>query len=187
MELLPLQLPLLLAQPLLAQPSFDGIDGFLPLGRGSVMLDVVFVAMFIVVPALAVSIYLVKRRGRYDLHKKLQLVLAAVLLVAVLLFELDMQFITRWEMRAEPSPYFAEANKWTCPAGISLIIHLSFAVPTLLLWIYVVVQALRKFSNPPGPGPHSAAHARTGWPAAIGMLLTAVTGWIFYWLAFVAT
>jgi hypothetical protein len=174
------QLPLILAQP------FDGIDGFLPLGRGSVMLDVVFLAMFIVVPALAVSIYLVKSRRQYDLHKKLQLALAAVLLVAVLLFELDMQFITTWELRAEPSPYFDKANKWTCPVGISLIVHLSFAVPTLLLWIFVVVQALRKFSHPPKPGPHSHAHARTGWAASIGMLLTAITGWIFYWLAFVA-
>lgn len=177
-----LHLPLLLADP-----SFDGIDGFLPLGRGSVMLDVVFLAMFVVVPALAVSIYLVKSRGNYALHKRLQLVLAAVLLAAVLLFEIDMQFITKWETRAEPSPYFAEANKWTCPAGISLIVHLSFAVPTLLLWIYVVVQALRLFSSPPKPGPHSATHARTGWAASIGMLMTAVTGWIFYWLAFVAT
>lgn len=175
-----------LPPPLFAQPSFDGIDGFLPLGRGSIMLDVVFVAMFVVVPALAASIYLVKVRGRYELHKKLQLVLASVLLVAVLLFELDMQFITRWETRAEPSPYFSEANKWSCPAGISLIVHLCFAVPTLLLWIYVIVQALRLFSRPPKPGPHSAAHARWGWAASIGMLLTAVTGWVFYWLAFVA-
>jgi uncharacterized membrane protein YozB (DUF420 family) len=170
----------------LADPSFDGIGGFLPLGRGSVMLDVVFVAMFVVVPALAASIYLVKVRGRYALHKKLQLVLASVLLVAVLLFEIDMQFITKWETRAEPSPYFAEANKWTCPAGISLLVHLSFAVPTLLLWIYVVVQALRHFSRPPAPGPHSAAHARWAWAASAGMLLTAITGWVFYWLAFVA-
>jgi putative membrane protein len=173
--------------PLLAaDPPFDGIDGFLPLGRGSIMLDVVFLAMFVVVPALAVSIYLVKSRRNFSLHKRLQVVLAAVLLVAVLLFELDMQFITKWETRAEPSPYFAEANKWTCPAGISLIVHLCFAVPTLLLWIYVIVQALRLFSDPPQPGPHSRSHARTGWAASIGMLMTAVTGWIFYWLAFVA-
>ncbi|HEX5103729.1 MAG TPA: DUF420 domain-containing protein [Pirellulaceae bacterium] len=170
----------------LAQTAYGGIDGFLPWGRGSLMLDVVFVAMFVVVPVLAASIYLVKARGRYALHKKLQLTLAAVLLVAVLMFEIDMQFITKWETRAEPSPYFAEANKWTCPAGVSLIVHLSFAIPTLLLWIYVVVQALRNFSRPPAPGPHSTNHARFGWAAAIGMFLTAATGWVFYWMAFVA-
>ena len=171
---------------LLADPSYGGIDGFLPLSRGSLMLDVVFLAMFVVVPALAASIFLVKYRGHYALHKKLQLVLASVLLAAVLLFEIDMQFLTKWETRAEPSPYFDEAHKWTCPAGVALLIHLSFAVPTLFLWIYVVVQALRLFSRPPAPGPHSHAHARWAWAASVGMLMTAVTGWIFFWLAFVA-
>jgi putative membrane protein len=165
--------------------DFRGIHGFLGT-RGSLMLDIVFLAMFVVVPLLAASIYLVKARGRYQLHKRLQLIMAGVLLAAVLLFEIDMR-VTGWEQRAEPSPYFDAANKWSCPAGVSLLVHLSFAVPTLLLWIYVVTQALRKFSRPPAPGPHSAAHVRTGWLAAGGMALTAVTGWIFYWLAFVAT
>jgi len=63
---------------------------------------------------------------------------------------------------------------------------LSFAVPTLVLWIVVVVAALRKFSRPPAPGPHSRWHARWGMIAAVEMLMTAVTGWVFYWLAFVA-
>jgi uncharacterized membrane protein YozB (DUF420 family) len=92
-----------------------------------------------------------------------------------------------WEHRAEPSPYFDVANKWACLAGRALIVHLSFAVPTLLLWIVVVVQALRKFSRPPSPGPHSQWHARWATLAAAGMFMTAATGWIFYWLAFVAT
>jgi hypothetical protein len=150
------------------------------------MLDVVFVAMFIVVPLLAVSIYLVKYRRQYALHKRLQLTMAAVLLVAVLLFELDIR-MNGWEERAGPSPYFNPAHKWTCPAGVSLLIHLSFAVPTLVLWAVVVIQALRNFSRPPVPGPHSRWHARWAMVGAIGMGFTALTGWLFYWLAFVVT
>ena len=169
---------------ILLAESYAGVSGFLG-SRGSLMLDVVFLAMFVVLPLLALSIYLVKIRGKYRLHKMLQLVMAAVLLGAVLLFEIDMR-VNGWEHRAEPSPYFDAGHKWSCPAGISLIVHLCFAVPTLLLWIFVVVQALRNFSRPPAPGAHSAAHARTGWLAASGMALTAATGWIFYWLAFVA-
>jgi putative membrane protein len=168
-------------------PSPLAMDGFLPFGRGSLMLDVVFVTMFVIVPLLAVSLWLVKYRRNYQLHKTLQLTMGSVLLVAVLLFEIDMQLFTEWEQRAEPSPYFDLAHKWSCLAGRSLIIHLCFAVPTLLLWIVVVVQALRKFSRPPTPGPHSQWHARWATLAAIGMFMTAVTGWIFYWLAFVAT
>jgi putative membrane protein len=170
---------------LLAQSVFPGYDGFLP-ARGSLMLDVVFLAMFVVVPVLVVSIWLVRMQRRYQLHKTLQLITASVLLVAVLLFELDIR-LHGWEERAEPSPFFSAAEKWSCPAGISLIVHLSFAVPTLLLWVYVVVQALRKFSRPAAPGPHSRSHARWGWAASVGMLMTAVTGWVFYYLAFVAT
>jgi hypothetical protein len=168
-----------------AAPTYPGISGFLG-SRGSLMLDVVFLAMFVVVPVLVLSIYLVKIRRRYDLHKKLQLVMASVLLVAVLLFELDIR-VNGWEHRAAPSPFFDAAHKWTCPAGISLIIHLSFAVPTLLLWIVVVTRALRNFPRPPQPATHSHWHRRYGWAAALGMLLTALTGWLFYYLAFVAT
>jgi putative membrane protein len=169
-----------------AEPTYPGLGGFVPGARGSLMLDVVFVAMFLVVPLLAISYYLVKGRRQYDLHKRLQLAIAGVLLVAVLLFELDIR-INGWEQRAAPSPYFDPAHKWSCPAGISLLIHLSFAVPSLVLWTIVVVQALRKFSRPPAPGAHSRWHARWATLAAIGMILTAVTGWVFYWLAFIAT
>jgi hypothetical protein len=170
----------------LAENDYPGLGGFLPGSRGSLMLDVVFLAMFVVVPLLITSIYLVKYRRQYSLHKWLQVVMAVVLLVAVILFELDIR-INGWETRAEPSPYFDASRKWTCPAGISLIVHLSFAVPTLVLWIYVVVDAVRKFSRPPAPGPHSRWHAKTGMLAAAGMVLTAITGWLFYWLAFAAT
>ena len=167
--------------------SRGGMPGFVPGSRGSLMLDVVFLAMFLVVPVLLVSVYLVRYRRRYELHKRLQLVLAAVLLVAVALFELDMQLFTQWEDLAVGSPYFDPANKWGSTVGISLIVHLSFAVPTFALWIAVVVQALRKFERPARPGAHSRWHARFGMLAAIGMALTGITGWVFYWLAFVAT
>jgi hypothetical protein len=168
-----------------AESVYPGINGFLST-RGSLMLDVVFLAMFVVVPILALSIYLVKFRGRYSWHKMLQLAMASVLLVTVVLFEIDMR-LNDWTKRAIESPYFDPAHKWTCPAGVSLLIHLSFAVPTLLLWGLVVVRALRNFSQPPTPGPHSRWHARWGMTAAVGMLLTAATGWVFYWMAFVAT
>lgn len=159
------------------------MDGFLGT-RGSLMLDVVFVALFAVVPVLGWSVWLVKRRRNYELHKRVQLVLAVVLLVTVGLFELDMRVFTDWEERAAASPYYA-AEGWS-PVWISLTVHLVFAIPTLLLWIYVVVAALRRFPSPAAPSLHSSSHRRNGQLAAWGMVLTAVTGWVFYWLAFVA-
>lgn len=162
-----------------------GMDGFLPGARGSLMLDAVVVAMLVVVPLLATSIWLVKKRRNYRLHKLLQLTMASVLLGAVLLFELDIR-LHGWMHRAAASPFFDSQAPWRSPAGISLIVHLFFAVPTVLLWAAVVGLALRHFGQDPHPGPHSRWHVPLGWAAAIGMGLTAVTGWVFYWLAFVA-
>ena len=79
--------------------------------RASVMLDVVFLAMFAVVPLLGWSIHSVRHRRNYALHKRVQLTLGAVLLVAVTCFELDMQLFTDWRARAanalhDPGPRF---------------------------------------------------------------------------------
>jgi hypothetical protein len=158
------------------------MDGFLGT-RASLMLDVVFAAMFVVVPVMAWSIWQVRRHRRYVLHKRVQLALAAVLLIAVLAFEIDMRFFTDWEELARPSPFFASPVNWV---RISLAIHLFFAVPTACLWMYVVWHALRYIPNPPRPSEQSARHKRWAWLAAWEMLGTAVTGWVFYYMAFVA-
>lgn len=164
--------------------DYPGIDGFLGT-RASIMLDVVLVAMFAVVPAVLWGVWLARRR-QWQLHKRVQIALAVVLLLAVTAFEVDMQWLTEWELRAEASPYFDPADKWGSPVGTMLLVHLGFAVPTALAWAYVVWGALRKFPNPPAPSPHSQSHRRWGWVAAVGMTMTGLTGILFYWMAFVA-
>ena len=158
------------------------IPGFLGT-RATFMLDVVFLAMFLVLPVLVVSISLVKRK-RYRLHKQIQLTLGIVLLLAIVAFELDMRFLTDWEALAEPSPYY-RTNGWST-VWTSLMVHLTFAIPAAFLWAFVIIQALRKFSNPPSPGPHSSSHKLWAWLATFCMGMTATTGWIFYYLAFAA-
>jgi hypothetical protein len=162
--------------------AYPGIDGFLPGSRATIMLDVVFVAMFAVVLALAVSIWLVKFRRRYDLHKRIQLTLGVVLVVAIAAFEVDMQFVSGWRARATP------VGMDDVPETVlrALYIHLCFAVPTAVLWVIVIARALRNFPRPAAPAPHSRSHVAWGKAAAVGIVGTAVTGWIFYWLAFVA-
>ena len=159
---------------------YPGVNGFLGT-RASLMMDLVFLAMFAVLPVLAWSIYQVKYRRRFALHKAVQLTLGAVLLVAVAAFEIDVRFISGWEERARPSPFYAS---WVYP---SLYVHLVFSVSTAPLWIFVIVQALRKIPNPPGPSAYSRRHVFWGKLAALDMLLTSLTGWVFYWFAFGAT
>ena len=153
--------------------------------RGSFMLDVVVVAMAIIIPALAGSLYLVRFRRAYTWHRRLQLTLAGLLLLAVGAFEVDMRLVTDWTELAAPSPYYS-SDSWNA-VNLSLVIHLFFAVPTLLLWILVVIQAIRQFGWSGQTGPYRHQHAFWARLASVGMLMTAVTGWLFYWLAFAAT
>jgi uncharacterized membrane protein YozB (DUF420 family) len=164
-----------------------GIDGFLGT-RASLMLDLVVVAMAVVLPVLGASIALVKYRRQYALHKRIQLTLGAVLLVTVIAFETDMR-INGWRGRAAASPYWPAAGDTTGATnwvGWALGVHIFFAATTTLLWAVVIARALKHFPHPPAPAAHSAWHRRWGKLAAIDMLLTALTGWLFYWLAFVA-
>ena len=152
--------------------------------RASFMLDFVCLAMVTILVLLAVSVWLVKFRRKFSAHKWLQLGLGATLAVTIVLFELDVRFVTDWQARATPSPYF-EPGTWNI-VWYCLVVHLLCAVPTAWLWAGMIVQAWRKFPRPPGPGAYSHRHAVLGWLASLGMLLTVLTGWLFYALAFVA-
>src|SRR5438128_2269069 len=82
-----------------------GIRGFLG-SRASIMLDVVFLAMFVVLPILGWSIWQVRSGRKFARHKRVQLILAAVLLITVVAFEADMQWISGWKERARLSSYW---------------------------------------------------------------------------------
>ncbi len=160
--------------------TYPGIDGFLG-WRGSLMMDVVFVAMFAIVPILCLSIALVRYQKKYLLHKRIQISLGCVLAVAVLLFEIDVRMYP-WRPRAEPSPYFSTG--WV---NWALWLHLPFAISTAILWVYVFTWAIRNIPHPPGPGAWSNRHRFWARIAALDMIATAVTGSIFYFLAFIAS
>ena len=159
--------------------DYPGIDGFLGT-RAPLVLDLLVLSMIGVVVALAWSIYEVKYRRRYQLHKWVQIALGVVLLSAVTLFEIDIR-LHGWEDRAAGQlDGYAADIVWT-----ALYVHLVFAVSAVILWPFTIVQALRKFPPPAGPNIYSRRHVFWGWLAAVDMLLTAVTGWTFYYLAFV--
>jgi len=163
----------------MSKSGYPGIDGILGT-RAPLILDVLCIAMLAVVIVLAWSIYQVKVRRRYSLHKWTQITLAAILLTTVILFENDIR-LHGWEDRA------AGQIGGHAPAAAfeALYVHLIFAVTTVILWPVTIALALRNFPNPPLPGPHSRVHVPLARTAAIDMVLTAITGWIFYYVAFV--
>ncbi len=86
------------AVALLGLADFPGVNGFLG-SRASIMLDVVFLAMFLVLPLVGIGIGLARFRRQYTWHKRMQLTLATVLLLTVAAFEIDMQWISGWRKR----------------------------------------------------------------------------------------
>lgn len=173
--------PASLSETTAAEGIAAGIDGFLtPLGsRASIGMDVVLIGLLALLPVLAWSIAAV-RAGRYGLHKRLQLFIVTALAGAIVVFEIDVRIFSDWRHRAAASPFW--------PAGVlwSLGIHLVFAVSTFVLWTWVVWEAFRRFPTPPLPGTHGPRHRRMARLAALDLAATAVTGLLFYWLAFVA-
>jgi uncharacterized membrane protein YozB (DUF420 family) len=163
--------------------AYSGFDGFLGT-RGSLMLDLVFLTMFAVLPVLGWSVYRARYRQDYGRHRRTQLTLGSLLLLAVVAFEVDIR-VHGWMDRAEPSRFWRE-GRWNDWVDYSLLLHLACAIPATVLWVMVIVRALRRFSHPPTPGAHSRAHVVWGRLASIELLLTSATGWVFYWLAFAA-
>jgi len=159
--------------------GYPGIDGFLG-SRAPLMIDVVCVVMLGVVMVLCWSIYQVKVRRRFWVHKWTQITLGVALLVVVILFEVDIR-LHGWEARAagKVGGQPAAAVIW------ALYVHLFFAISSVILWPATIALAVWNFGEPPKPGRHSRVHIPLARTAAADMVLTTLTGWAFYWLAFV--
>lgn len=145
------------------------------------MLDFVVVAMLGVTLVLAYSIYEIRIKKNPLRHRNIQISTAIVLIVALLAFEIDVRVFTDWRELAKSSPYY--------PSGVAdwcLAVHLLFAIPTPIVWAAVIFLALRRFKTGFNQGDFNRFHRISGRVAAGLMVLTAVTGWIFYYVAFVA-
>lgn len=160
------------------------VDGFLGY-RTSFMLDVVVCALVLVVPTLVYSIYVVKFRAKFVVHRNIQLALAVVLLLAVTAFEVDMQWLQGgWKnvVAKRAIPLTAEQL-----SGVQSVlwIHLVFAISSPLLWATTIFHALKRIPNPPAPSNASKLHKLLGWASTVDLTLTSVTGLWFYYFAFV--
>lgn len=151
----------------------------------SLMLDVVVTALVLVVPVLVFSLWQVKQ-GNFAVHKRLQLGLAIVLLLAVGAFEIDMQWVHGgWENVVNKDPEHPRLiGESFSQAQTVLYVHLVFAVSTPILWGITIALALKRMPSPPAPCSHSSMHRKLGWISTIDLVLTSVTGLAFYYTAF---
>ena len=158
-------------------------DGFLGY-KASLMLDVVVCALAIVVPTLLFSLFAVKVRRNYRLHKALQITLGIVLVAAVGLFEVDMR------LQGGIDGILAKRSRPLSPGERAsfnslLYVHLFFAVSTVILWATTLVLAIKRMPRPPAPCEHGRLHKRLGWLSAADITLTSVTGLLVYYYGFV--
>jgi putative membrane protein len=156
------------------------MTGFIPGSRGSLMLDLVAVAMIAILPVVVIGVQMARRQKQFARHRSIMLTMSLILGVAVILFEVEMRMVG-WRHLAEPSPYF---DTYVPPA---LAIHLVCSVSTVITIIATIWNALRHFPTLPTPNHHSPLHKILGKISAIGLFLTSITGWIFYYLAFIAS
>ena len=148
----------------------------------SIMLDVVVCSLVLVVPTLLFSIYLVKRRRKYDVHKHVQLTLGLVLLLVVILFEVDMRLQGGFWAMASQSPYYNTAFM-----VYLLYVHLFFAVSTVIMWSITYYITLKRFPSPPRPTAFSPTHRVLAWISVVDMGATVVTGLMVYYFGFWVT
>jgi putative membrane protein len=150
-------------------------EGFLGY-ETSLMLDVVVVALAVVVPVLTLSLCQVHFGRRYQVHRRLQLLLGAVLFVAVSLFEVDMRL---------HGGFWAMSKNHSTEMHVLLGVHLFFAISTVVLWATTIGLALRRFPSPSEPGAHSRLHRRLGWLSTLDITATSITGLLVYYFGFV--
>ncbi len=144
------------------------------------MFDLVVCAMLLVIPLQWYSVYLLKKKKNLSRHRSLQLLLGGLLLATVVIFELDVRLYD-WTPLAEPSPYY---NTLLFPF---LYFHVIFAVATTLSWAITIYGAVKVYSKDLRfRHEYSGIHKKLGWTSVFLINLTALTGWIFYYLAFVA-
>jgi uncharacterized membrane protein YozB (DUF420 family) len=130
-------------------------------------------------PILILSWLVVRYRRQYRFHMWLQSVMGGVLGVVILTFEIEIR-LYGWRHLAAPSPYY---DDWVLPA---LVLHLIFAIPALLFWVLTIFGAFKNYGRSPRPSRYSIIHKKTGRLAMVLMGGTGATGWLFYWLAFIA-
>lgn len=152
----------------------------LPMSRATLIMDFVVIALIILLPVLCYSIHAIRYRRNVVKHRRLQTFLGIVLGIAIIAFELDVR-INGWRHLAEQSPFY---DTLVFP---SLFLHLIFAIPTLITWTTVLVSSLRNFRGGNVSQSKIDRHKLLGRLSAIGLFMTSITGWIFFWLAFIAS
>lgn len=145
--------------------------------RADGWLDAAAIGLTILTAILIASVVAV-RVGRSALHRRIQLGLSGMVFLFVIVLEWRFRTVG-WRTAAESSPYF--------PIGVdaSLGIHIAFALAMVVAWIGALTAGIRGWSEGSLRADQRGRHRWWGRFATMATIGTAVTAWIFYFVAFV--
>jgi putative membrane protein len=148
-------------------------------GTGAgVIIDITFLVSLLAPVVALASIRLAGRR-RFDPHRRLQIGLLVVCVLAVLALELRIRLAggsgALIDGSGFPYPRFNRAV---------LSVHMTGAVVTYVAWTWLAVVSHRRYRGAL-PGSFSHRHRRTGWFVFAGLAFTAVSAAAVYALTFV--
>jgi len=148
--------------------------------RADLIMDGIIVVVALV-PLLLLGSWGLARRGLLRQHRAAQIALTAAFVLVLGIFEPYIRVQGGLDGISVGSPYHGSGFLRGYLAA-----HLSLAVTSTLSWGALAVASLRRFPNPPIPGPFSARHRLWGRLTMVGMALTAITGLGLYGLCFIA-
>jgi uncharacterized membrane protein YozB (DUF420 family) len=146
--------------------------------RADILMDLVIVSLVVIVPLLAWS-WSRARDADFGAHRKIQIGLFSVLVVAVILFEADIKMSGGIFELTKGSRYDGTAF-----LKASVYVHTALSILTSLIWVSLIVFSLIAFGNPPKAGRFGTVHRMVGRIGMVGMILTSITGVQLYILGF---
>ena len=142
-------------------------------------MDLVLVAFVVILPALVYS-WRLARGKRYADHKRWQLTIFTLLVVAVALFELDLRQSGGIFALTAESQYSGTLFLQSLIYG-----HTAVAIASALIWVTLVGLSLAKFDSPPAPNSFSGIHRNLGRAGMITMALSGLSAIPLYVVGFV--
>jgi putative membrane protein len=119
------------------------------------------------------------RRGNYLAHKRLQIALLTLCILAVFALEARIRMAGGSGSLLRGSPHAGSSLM-----RISAKVHIFGAIITYIAWIWLLIVSCRAF-NKTLPGTFSKRHKQIGWAVIGGLIFTALSATVVYFLAFV--
>lgn len=146
--------------------------------RAGFLVDCTFVVTLLA-PLVVLSSLRLARSRRHDAHRRLQIWLLVVCVLAVLTLEASIR------MAGGSGAFIARSGlgRPDLVRGV-LAVHVSFAVATYAAWTWLAIASHRRF-RASLPGSFSRRHKRVGKLVFGGLCFTALSAAAMYTLAFV--